>query len=97
LRGRPARPLPAGARLDVHALRFAAHPGRLPTLPAIVESADSSRHSLVTWLVWVGANLTTAAWLHAHNGRRLDCTVALGLINGPMYLCAAGLIVMYRA
>jgi hypothetical protein len=68
----------------------------LPTLRAIVESADSSQHSLVTWLIWVGANLTTAAWLREHNGRRLDCTVVLSLINGLMCLSAAGLIVMYR-
>jgi hypothetical protein len=50
----------------------------------------------VTWLIWAGANLTTAAWLRENNGRRLDCTVALSLANGLMCLAVAGLIVMYQ-
>ena len=33
----------------------------LPTLLAIFTSGDSSQHSLLTWVTWVGANATMAA------------------------------------
>jgi len=39
----------------------------LPTLLAVFNSGDSSQHSLLTWLTWVGANATMAAWLFEHN------------------------------
>jgi hypothetical protein len=35
----------------------------LPSLWAIIATADSSQHSLRTWGTWLGANLTMAAWL----------------------------------
>jgi hypothetical protein len=44
----------------------------LPTLVAIFTSGDSSQHSLLTWVTWVGANATMAAWLYEHNGRHLN-------------------------
>jgi hypothetical protein len=33
----------------------------MPTVWAILQTRDSRQHSLWTWLIWVGANLTMAA------------------------------------
>jgi len=68
----------------------------LPTLWAIVKSGDSSQHSLITWLIWTGANLSMAGWLHEHNGRRIDWPVVVSCLNGLMCLVATALIVLYR-
>ena len=54
----------------------------LPTLLAVFNSGDSSQHSLLTWLTWVGANATMAAWLYEHNGRRLNRAIAVNACNG---------------
>jgi len=53
----------------------------LPTLLAVFNSGDSSQHSLLTWLTWVGANATMAAWLFEHNGRRLNRAIAVSACN----------------
>jgi len=68
----------------------------LPTLWAIHASGNSSQHSLLTWGAWVGSNLTMAAWLYEHNGRR--CNKAILALCGNTVMCAAGcvLIVVYR-
>jgi hypothetical protein len=68
----------------------------LPTLRAIAESADSSQHSLMTWLIWVGANVTTAAWLREHNGHRLDAAVAISWVNAMLCMCVAVMIFVCR-
>jgi hypothetical protein len=36
----------------------------LPTLWAIRSSGNSSQHSLWTWGIWLGANMTMASWLY---------------------------------
>jgi hypothetical protein len=68
----------------------------LPTLLAIFVSRDSSQHSLLTWLTWVGANATMAAWLYEHNGRRLNRAIAVNTCNALMCLATSILIVVYR-
>jgi hypothetical protein len=68
----------------------------LPTLWAIQHSGDSSQHSLLTWLTWVGANLSMAGWLHERAGRRIDRAVAVNLCNAAMCLVASAMIVWYR-
>lgn len=68
----------------------------LPTTWAIVSSGDSSQHSLWTWCTWLGANLTMAAWLYEHNGRRLNRAIAVNICNSLMCLAASILIVAYR-
>ena len=52
-----------------------------PTVLAIVQTRDSSQHSLWTWLTWLGANTTMAAWLYEHNGQRLDKAIGVNLSN----------------
>lgn len=52
-----------------------------PTVLAILQTRNSSQHSLWTWLIWLGANVTMAAWLYEHNGQRLDKAVAVSLSN----------------
>ena len=68
----------------------------LPTLLAIFTSGDSSQHSLLTWITWVGANATMAAWLYEHNGRRLNRAIAVNCCNSLMCLATSVLIVAYR-
>ena len=68
----------------------------LPTLLAILTSGDSSQHSLLTWITWVGANATMAAWLYEHNGRRLNRAIAVNSCNSLMCLATSVLIVAYR-
>lgn len=68
----------------------------LPTLLAIFSGGDSSQHSLLTWITWVGANATMAAWLYEHNGRRLNRAIAVNVCNSLMCLATSILIVAYR-
>ena len=64
----------------------------LPTIATIWSQADSSQHSLWTWCTWLGANATMAAWLHEHNGHRIDKAVAVNM--GNAVLCAATVVVI---
>jgi len=68
----------------------------LPTLWTVYASGDSSQHSILTWLTWVGANATMAAWLYEHNGRRLNRAIAVNLCNSAMCLATLVLVVSYR-
>jgi hypothetical protein len=68
----------------------------LPTIWAIHASGDSSQHSLLTWLAWVGANASMAAWLYENNGRRLDKAIALNLGNALLCLATTLVICAYR-
>lgn len=68
----------------------------LPTLLAIFSSGDSGQHSLLTWVTWVGANATMAAWLYEHNGRRLNRAIVVNACNSLMCLATSILIVAYR-
>jgi hypothetical protein len=68
----------------------------LPTIAAIHASGDSAQHSLWTWCLWMGSNLTMAAWLFEHNGRRLNGAVVVSLCNTVMCLITASVIGWYR-
>jgi hypothetical protein len=68
----------------------------LPTLWAIHASGDSSQHSLVTWLTWLGANVTMALWLYEHNGQRCNRAVMVNVGNAVMCLVTSLLIAWYR-
>ena len=81
---------PGGVDVAVHAVQFGAGAGYLPTLLAIFTSGDSSQHSLLTWVTWVGANATMAAWLYEHNGRRLNRAIAVNSCNSLMCLANIG-------
>jgi hypothetical protein len=65
----------------------------LPTLWAIVQSGDSSQHSLLTWITWTGANLTMAAWLYEQEGQRCGRAVAVSLVNATM--CVATFVAIW--
>jgi hypothetical protein len=69
----------------------------LPTLWAILNSGNSNQHSLLTWITWVGANATMAAWLYEHNGRRVNRAIAVNLCNTLMCVTTSIVIVVYRA
>ncbi len=68
----------------------------LPTIWAIHTSGDSSQHSLWTWCTWLGANLTMAAWLYEHDGRRLGRAVAVNIGNAIMCAATVVLILAHR-
>jgi hypothetical protein len=68
----------------------------VPTMWAIHLSRDSSQHSLLTWLVWLGANATMAAWLYEHNERKFNRAVTVNVGNAGMCLFTLLLIVAYR-
>ena len=68
----------------------------LPTTWAIFSSGDSSQHSLWTWFTWLGANATMAAWLHEHNGHRIDKAVVVNIGNALMCLATLIVILAYR-
>ena len=67
-----------------------------PTVFAIIESRDSHQHSLWTWLIWVGANLTMAAWLYEHNGQRMDKAIGVSLANAAACGLTSAVIVWFR-
>ena len=68
----------------------------LPTTLAIVHTRDSSQHSLWTWLIWVGANLTMAAWLYEHNGHQFDKAIGVSLANAAACGLTSGVILWFR-
>lgn len=68
----------------------------LPTLWAIHSSGDSSQHSIWTWLIWLAANATMAAWLYEREGRRINKAVLVSACNGAMCLAVVGLILSCR-
>ncbi len=68
----------------------------LPTIWAIYASGDSSQYSLWTWVTWIGANSTMAAWLYENNDRRFDSAVAVSAANAFMCLATCLTIVYCR-
>ncbi|MBL8331100.1 MAG: hypothetical protein JNJ71_19845 [Rubrivivax sp.] len=68
----------------------------LPTLWAIHLSGDSSQHSLITWLTWLGANVTMTLWLYEHNGQRCNRAVMVNASNAVMCLLTSLLIGCHR-
>lgn len=68
----------------------------LPTVWAIHSHADSSQHSLWTWCTWLGANATMAAWLHEHNGQRINRAVAVNIGNTAMCALTVATILAHR-
>jgi hypothetical protein len=70
--------------------------GYLPTLWAIHLQGGSSQHSLFTWITWLGANATMAAWLFEENGQRLSKPVVVNGCNAAMCLLVTLAILVYR-
>ena len=70
--------------------------GYLPTMLAIMASRNSSQHSVLTWITWLGANGTMAAWLYEQNGQRLSKAVMVNIGNTTMCLITTMVIVWYR-
>jgi hypothetical protein len=68
----------------------------LPTLWVIHAQADSTQHSLLTWVTWLGANATMAAWLFEENGGRWSKPILLNGCNAAMCLAIAATILAYR-
>jgi hypothetical protein len=99
--GRPGPTTVRGAYLRVltwaftlfNSVRILAY---LPTTWAIVQSGDSSQHSLWTWCTWLGANATMAAWLYESNGQRSSRAVLFSAGNAAMCAGTALVIAVHR-
>ena len=68
----------------------------LPTIWAIHASGDSQQHSCLTWLTWVGANATMAAWLYEQNGRRVNRAITVSSCNAVMCAAIATAVAWFR-
>ncbi len=68
----------------------------VPTVWAIVQSADSGQHSLWTWITWTGANVTMAAWLYEHGDQRLNRAIAVSIGNAVMCGVTTAVILWFR-
>jgi hypothetical protein len=68
----------------------------IPTIWAIHASGDSSQYSLWTWVTWIGANATMAAWLFENNDRRLNSASTVSAANALMCLATSLTIVYFR-
>jgi hypothetical protein len=68
----------------------------LPAMAAIVDSGDSHQHSLWTWSMWFCSNLTMAAWLWEHNGRRANKAAWVSACNALMCAVTTVVVVAYR-
>jgi hypothetical protein len=68
----------------------------LPTIWAIHASGDSSQHSLWTWIAWVGANGSMAAWLYENNERQFNPASVVSVGNAVMCLATCLAILCYR-
>ena len=68
----------------------------MPTVVSIVHSRNSQQHSLWTWLIWVGANLTMAAWLYEHNGQQMDKAIGVSLANVTACALTTVVILWFR-
>jgi hypothetical protein len=104
---RPAEPGSPARRLRQHYLsvlgwafalfntvRVAAY---LPTVWAIVQSGDSSQHSLWTWFTWAGANATMSAWLYETQGQQFSRAAAVSAGNAAMCVITLLTILAYRS
>ena len=67
----------------------------VPTMWAIYSHGDASQHSLLTWLTWLGANTTMAAWIYEQNGQRFSSVVGINISNAVMCLATATLIAVF--
>ena len=68
----------------------------VPTIWAIQISQSSDQYSLLTWVSWVGANGTMAAWVYESNGQKLDPVCLVNIGNALMCLATCIAIVYYR-
>lgn len=68
----------------------------LPTVWAVVQSGDSSQHSLWTWITWAGANATMAAWLYETQQQQLSRAAVVSAVNAAMCVLTLLTILAYR-
>lgn len=68
----------------------------MPTMWAIHHQGDSSQHSLLTWLIWMGANAAMGASLYERSGRRLNKLILVNAANALQCLATAVLVAWYR-
>jgi hypothetical protein len=68
----------------------------LPTLWAIAASGDSSQHSLWTWGIWFGSNVTMALWLFEQHGQRWTRAALVNTVNAAMCAATFTVILVFR-
>jgi hypothetical protein len=68
----------------------------IPTMWAIHHSGSSSQHSLLTWMVWTGANFVMAASLYERSGRVLNKLIVVNAANAVQCLFMSLIVACYR-
>ncbi len=68
----------------------------VPTMLTIWHSGNSDQHSLLTWLTWLGANATMAAWLYEHNGQHVNRAILVNIGNAAMCGLTTLMITWFR-
>jgi hypothetical protein len=68
----------------------------LPLLWVIHSSGASDQHSLTTWLMWCGSNLTMALTLREQAGGRWTAPALVSLGNAAMNALLTIAILVYR-
>jgi hypothetical protein len=68
----------------------------IPTMWAIHQSGNSSQHSLLTWIVWSGANFVMAASLYERSGRALNKLIVVNAANAAQCLVMSLVVAWYR-
>ncbi len=68
----------------------------MPTMWSIQVSGDSSQHSLWTWCIWFGANLTMAAWLYEQNGQKPSRPAMVSVGNAILCAVTVVLVAIHR-
>ena len=70
--------------------------GDPPAGLAMLQTRGSRNHSVWTWLIWVGANLSIALWMYENNGHQMDKAIGVSLANAVACGAAAAGIVWCR-
>jgi len=68
----------------------------IPTMWAIHQSGNSSQQSLLTWMVWAGANFVMAASLYERSGRVLNKLIVVNAANAAQCLVMSLMVAWYR-
>lgn len=68
----------------------------IPTILTLMASANSSQHSLWTWISWILANGTMTMLLYERNDRKADSVILIQLANTVMCVVTTAVILWYR-
>lgn len=68
----------------------------LPTMGAVYAAGHSYEHSLLTWVTWLGANLSMTCWLFEQTGHVITKAVVINACNTTMCFATLVVIALHR-